>query len=112
MKHREGATFDHDLWIYAVDDRMILKTGQPVPEGKWYDSPADHLDSAPPQSVTAAPEPEPAEPEAEPESEAAPPPAFTDMTDDELRGFIEGRDGKVPHHRLGRARLLALATIA
>jgi len=34
---------------------------------------------------------------------------FEDMTDDQLREFIEKRDGEKPHFRLGRPKLLALA---
>lgn len=35
--------------------------------------------------------------------------AFDDMTDENLRDFIEKRDGDRPHFRLGRPKLLALA---
>ncbi len=34
---------------------------------------------------------------------------FDEMTDDDLRMFIAARDGKPPHHMLGRTKLLALA---
>lgn len=34
---------------------------------------------------------------------------FSDMTDDELRAFIEEETGDEPHHRTGRPKLLEMA---
>lgn len=96
-------TFHEPCWRYHPTlGAKLFKRGAAVPEGPWFDhqdkaiaarKPLDHDSDDRVGGSVAVTSDRP----------------FDAMPDGELRAFIAKRDGKAPHHKTGRDKLLAIA---
>lgn len=96
-------TFHEPCWRYHPTlGARLFKPGDPVPQGPWF----DHQDKA-----TAARKPLDHDGDDRMGGSVAvtSDKPFDEMNDGELRAFIANRDGKAPHHKTRREKLLAMA---